>query len=98
MQGLHDTHDVIEDHHSLPLTEPLLLDDIVLEVNEVSRLVTEIMGAEAVQHQTDALLHLPDHPVAFQVFNKLTGSVLQSPTGEGENVTQPVEKANFPNV
>lgn len=76
VQGLHHADHVVEDDHSLPLAEPLLLDDVVLQVDEVSSLVAEVMSTEAVQDEADALLHLLNHPAGFCVLNDFTGAVL----------------------
>lgn len=76
VQGFHDTHHVVKDDHGLPLTEPLLLDDVVLQVDQVGSLVAEVVCTEAVQDKADALPHLLHHSAGFRVLNDFTGAVL----------------------
>lgn len=83
VQGLHHAHHVVEDDHGLPLTEPLLLDDVMLQVDQVGRLVAEVVRAEAVKDEADALLHLLNHSVGFGVLNHFTGAVLGGRTQTG---------------
>lgn len=75
MKSLHHAHHVIEDDDGLPLAQSLLLYDIMLQVNEVGRLVAEVVSTEAVQHQADSLLHLA-HFVRLHVLHDLVGSIL----------------------
>lgn len=77
VQGFHHAYHVIEDNYSLPLAKPLLLDDVVLQVDQVSSLVTEVVCTEAVQDKADALLHLLNHSVRFCILNDFTGAVLR---------------------
>lgn len=76
VQGFHHAHHVVEDDHSLALAEPLLLDDVVLQVDQVGSLVAEVVGAEAVEDEADALLHLLNHPAGFCVLDDFTRAVL----------------------
>lgn len=76
VQGFHDTHHVVKDDHGLPLAEPLLLDDVVLQVDEVGGLVAEVVCTEAIQDEADALPHLLHHPAGFRVLDDFTGAVL----------------------
>lgn len=76
VQGLHHAHHVVEDDHGLPLAEPLLLDDVVLQVDQVGGLVAEVVCAEAVEDEADALLHFLNHSAGFCVLNNFTGAVL----------------------
>lgn len=76
VQGFHHAHHVVEDDHGLALAEPLLLDDVVLQVDQVGSLVAEVVGAEAVEDEADAFLHLPNHPAGFCVLNHFTRAVL----------------------
>lgn len=76
MQCLHHSHHIIENNDGLALAQPLLFDDVMLQVDEVGRLVAEVVGTEAVKHQTDLSLHLP-HFVGLHVLNNLTGAVLR---------------------
>lgn len=75
MERLHHAHHVVEDDDSFALAQPLLLDNVMLEVDEVRRLVAEIVRAQAVQHQADALLHLA-HLVALRVLHNFIRSIL----------------------
>lgn len=83
MQGLHHAHHVVEDDNGLALAQPLLLDDVVLQVDEVGRLVAEVVRAQAVQHQADPLLHLAQL-VGLRVLGQFVGPVLRPPQGGGE--------------
>ena len=83
VQGFHHTHHVVEDDHGLPLAEPLLLDDVVLKVDQVSGLVAEVVCTEAVQDEADALLHLLNHSAGFCVLNDFTGAVLGGKGADG---------------
>lgn len=76
MQCLHHSHHIIENNDGLALAQSLLFDDVMLQVDEVGRLVAEVVGTEAVKHQTDSSLHLP-HFVGLHVLDKLTGAVLR---------------------
>lgn len=58
MEGLHHAYHIVEDDDGLPLAQPLLLDDVMLEVDQIRRLVAEVVGAQAVEHQADPLFHL----------------------------------------
>src|SRR4029434_927432 len=79
VQGLHYAHHVVEDDDGLPLAQPLLLDDVVLQVYELRRLVAEVVRAQAVQHQADALLHaLP--PASLALLQVLIRPVLNRQT------------------
>ena len=55
MQTLDDMDDVEEDDNGLLLRQLLLLDDVVLQVDETSVLVAEVVGHQTVQHQTQPL-------------------------------------------
>lgn len=59
MEGLHHAYHIVEDDNGLPLAQPLLLDDVMLEVDQIRRLVAEVVGTQAVEHQADPLFHLP---------------------------------------
>lgn len=83
MQGLHHAHHVIEDDHGLPLAEPFLLDDVMLQVDQVSSLVTEVMCTEAVEDKADALFHLLNHSAGFCVLHDFTGAVLGGKGADG---------------
>lgn len=76
MQCLHHSHYIIENNDGLSLAQSLFFDDIMLQVDEVGRLVAEVVGTEAVEHQTDSSLHLP-HFVGLHVLDNLTGAVLR---------------------
>lgn len=69
VQGFHHTDYVVENDHGFALTEPLLLDDIVLQVDEVSGLVTEVVCTEAVKDEANAFLHLLYHPTRLCVLD-----------------------------
>lgn len=86
MQGLHHAHHVVENDDGLALAQPLLLDDVVLQVDEVRSLVTEVVRTEAVQHQADPLLH-PAYLtiVGLRVLYNLVRPVLKW-TGERERI------------
>lgn len=86
MQGLHHAHHVVEDDDGLALAQPLLLDDVVLQVDEVRSLVAEVVRTEAVQHQADPLLqsaHLAI--VSLRVLHNLVRLILKQ-TWERERV------------
>lgn len=76
MQRLNYSHYVTEDNDSLTLTESLLLDDVVLQVNKVHCFVTEVMSTQAVQHQADPLLH-PARSTGLNVLHNLTRAILR---------------------
>lgn len=48
----------------------------MLQVDQVGRLVAEVVRAEAVEDEADALLHLLNHSAGFCVLNHFTGAVL----------------------
>lgn len=48
MQSFNHSNYITEDDDGLTLTESLLLDDVVLQVNEVHCFVAEVMSAQAV--------------------------------------------------
>ena len=52
MQVLYDAYNVKENDNGLFFRQLLLLNDIVLEVHQVSRLVAEVMWHEAVKNKT----------------------------------------------
>lgn len=85
MKGLHNAYHIIEDDDGLPLAQPLLLDDVMLEVDQIRRLVAEVVGTQAVEHQADPFLHL-SHFVSLQVLHYFVGSILRKTVGAGEGV------------
>lgn len=87
VQGFHHPDHVVENDHGLALTEPLLLDDIVLQVDEVSCLVTEVVCTEAVKDEANAFLHLLYHSTRLSVLDRFTSAVLGGKeTGQGQGV------------
>lgn len=81
VEGLHHTHHIIEDDDGLALAQPLLLDDVVLEVDQIGGLVAEVVSAQAVQDQADPLLHLA-HFVGLHVLHYFIGSILGTKPNE----------------
>lgn len=77
MQSLNHSHYITEDDNGFTLTKSLLLDDIVLQVDEVHCFVTEVMSTQAVQHQTDPLLH-PACSTGLHILHNLTGAILRT--------------------
>lgn len=82
VKGLHNADHIVEDDDGLPLAESLLLDDVMLEINQIGRLVAEVVGTQAVEHQTDTFLHLA-HFVGLQVLHDFVGSILRKTAGGG---------------
>lgn len=76
MQSLHHSHNIVEDNNGLALAQSFLFDDVMLQIDEVGRLVAEVVGAETVEHQADSPFHLP-HFVGLHIFHNLTGTVLR---------------------
>lgn len=88
MKSLHHTHDVVEDDNGLALAQPLLLDDVMLQVNKIRGLVAEVVSTEAVQHETDSFLHFA-HFVRLHVLHYFIGSILADNKGRAEyNINQ----------
>ena len=79
MQGLDHAHHVIENDDGLALAQSLLLDDVMLQVDEVGRLVAEVVSAETVEHQADPLLQLTP-PGGLRVLQDLIRPVLNKQT------------------
>lgn len=82
MEGLHHAYHIVEDDDGLSLAQPLLLDDVMLEVDQVRRLVAEVVGAQAVEHQADPLFHLA-HFVGLEVLHYFVGAILRRRAGWG---------------
>lgn len=80
MKGLHNAYHIVEDDDSLPLAQPLLLDDVMLEINQIRRLIAEVVGTQAVEHEADPFFHLA-HFVGFQVLHYFVGSILRKTMG-----------------
>lgn len=48
MKGLHHTHHIVENDDGFTLAQSFLLYDIMLEIDQICRLVTEIVRTQAV--------------------------------------------------